>query len=1405
MDLESALFTVLPHGLFRGEHDILRASVFVAPRLSTGGVGERPLGDYDLFRSWPDLVPDLDLQLEFDGVAVVPAKADPDAPSPDRDIFDTVFTDEIAVHDHSLTDLSTHTWHSYPAAHIAHTVLDSYRAVGLASPEAMPPVTTGPLADLVAEIGRVGSEPASDDKLLDRLRETEHSQLDLDRSRRYVPSSAYTTSRQRFTAANRFYDRYRGTTRLRDEMGTAGTPVPPPPTPPRIDLHAYLGALGDYPELLRRLGLVLDVIVERPPALKEHGRVRLVVGNPVADFMGHEGTRPWTNYVLRDPLFVARPRHERYLRDGQLDFHTERLFVEQIDIDGSALKLIHAASSMHATRLYLTSGAPQGTMTADEGSLPALRSNGFTVVHRDRVESVVEQTDRAVLAQAAVTADVAPDLFAEDVTRGYRLDVDRDGSGFRTLCAREGRYAVRQADGTLVPIPLPPDEGYVKGASTTSVPGDPDVYLHEAMASWGGWSVVAGRPGHTVTTEETLDTSDPVPTASPDVPLVTSFRAQPGSLTPLRFGSTYRLRGRTVDLAGNSVDDKALDEQAPSDPQTFRRWEPVPHPVVLPHRDYGEGESQLRLVVRSTLGLTPKQWAALPRITALAAHSDPDTAYLTDDSRWLAPPKTSQQMAELHGGFDAAFGPGAGAAAVDAAYDLAVRESGELPDKPDRTPLVTPYLPDMSSRGASLRALPGTPSGSAHVQAWPSEDNGGPWHDRQPFRLEVVEGSGPPKWDADDRVLRVFLPQAELARVQLSSGVAARDLAVHGIWDLIGSGPLEARAREGRVWMITPGVELVLVHAVEKPLSPPVVAVPQSSMDRRSGESFVSLVGTIDNHAKSTGRLDVEAAWSMQRDDLSETFPADGVDGRALRSTFGHVGDFEIEATENQARTGRTDATGHGMPPRHLLRHDLGDTRHRVVGYHAKATTRFREYFDPHIWEQREADGTRVIEHVGPVATRHVPSSKRPDPPDVAYIVPTFTWTETVESLPARALGVVEAPRRGRAGAGVAVGVGAGAVRRQLMKTVVRTRTCGLRVWLDRPWYSSGDGELLGVVVRKQPWLTWPIDLAAGFEVSALAREGADRVASAIADRGLLRLRGRATLSPTERLMTVESATAELTALGPTLGTLFPAVTVAPPDRLLTTWGADPAFRSADPAGGPYIHQFPLRTAVGHAVTPEEETRSEVTVIGHTPQFDADRGMWFCDLEIDAGASYTPFIRLGLARYQPWSIDGHHLSRVVVPDFVQLMPRREARVSRSLPRIHVSVRGPVGLGALALVPGQASVDDVRRTHRVTATVQTRPAGATDDLLWRAVGEPLVLDPDVAGGVTSVLWSGWLPKDAVPDGQERRILVEEFELHETDADEVDPFDAVEEQQLNVLFASLNRHVRARLVYADALPY
>lgn len=102
--------------------------------------------------------------------------------------------------------------------------------------------------------------------------------------------------------------------------------------------------------------------------------------------------------------------------------------------------------------------------------------------------------------------------------------------------------------------------------------------------------------------------------------------------------------------------------------------------------------------------------------------------------------------------------------------------------------------------------------------------------------------------------------------------------------------------------------------------------------------------------------------------------------------------------------------------------HQLGDTKHRCIQYTAVASSRFQEYFtEPGLVFTRTSDPIMV----------DVPSSARPLPPDVLYVVPTFGW-ERQESTN--------------------------------LKSEVRFGN-GLRVYLDRPWYSSGQGELLGVVM----------------------------------------------------------------------------------------------------------------------------------------------------------------------------------------------------------------------------------------------------------------------------------------------------------------------------------------------------
>ena len=102
--------------------------------------------------------------------------------------------------------------------------------------------------------------------------------------------------------------------------------------------------------------------------------------------------------------------------------------------------------------------------------------------------------------------------------------------------------------------------------------------------------------------------------------------------------------------------------------------------------------------------------------------------------------------------------------------------------------------------------------------------------------------------------------------------------------------------------------------------------------------------------------------------------------------------------------------------------HQLGDTKHRMIRYRAVSSSRFQEYFpEPGI----------VTTRTGPSLTVDVPSSARPLPPDVGYVVPIFGWDRQVTTN---------------------------------TKTEVR-RGNGLRVYLNRPWYSSGPAELLGVVL----------------------------------------------------------------------------------------------------------------------------------------------------------------------------------------------------------------------------------------------------------------------------------------------------------------------------------------------------
>ena len=1109
----------------------------MSPRLLTDDGSELALaGNFPSFEDWPQTLAQCVFTIEVDGIGSAPVTIDPDALTPDSPTWHALF-DKTKVGDGKFKDLSETQFPSFPVADASKYILDLYTTVSESYPNAFPPVTTGPLATLAEDLGNISGDGRRRyyPMLEDMARTVEGPK---GRSWRYLDRDDFPVTPEGnrdpllvFTEAQRFHDRPGAR-----ELG-AQNPPPPPPEPPKVDFHGFVAFCGDYPNLMRRLGLAFDVLLEQPPGMKEDGRIRLEVRESPAEWMFAEAARPWTNYEIEDRRFLARPNdREGDLVDGMLRLEwIDRFQVNQIDVDGSSLKTVDFAANLQRINAHLK--AQNGlSMTADASSLPALRSSGFMISRDARNKKLVGRLDAAATNEDTHTDDeAAADLWAEDVNRGYRLDVEDQKRPGRwlSLHQRVGDYLLQQDDLSKLPLPseVPPDEGYVKGASTAAVPGkEEEQYLHEAMFGWEGWSLAAKRPGQAITNTDTAPPTAEDADENPyDMPLVTHFEATKGTLPRLRFGRTYRFRARAVDLAGNSVREEAIVPDHVTPLHTWWRWDPVPSPAVVPRRQFTEGESLMRMVIRSTLGELPNAYVQLGRITNLEGHTDAGLEYLAANDRHVAPPLGSQQLAEWHAKFEPAIGPATGSANLNAQFDIAKRESGSFlqagpnvfvvnPAHPDEATELTPawnkedtlqsgeyvchdvdqldlpYLPDPLSVGASFTSLPGAPG--SWLQQWEPTAANTPWHDRRPLRVRIENGSGPPVYSANQRLLTVLLPQAEMVTVNLSSYLTEGTQELFGPWmiqrGIFRSLPQRrAASQQGRAWMLTPWSQLTLVHAVEKPLEPPVievpaVGVPNTGVQRFVGETFAVLSGVVQNHAKSTGRLDVEATWSEPVDDVLQPAP-DTLAGNA------HVGDFQLLPSEDACRIDRDDAPASGtQPPKHELRHEFKDTKHRNVTYQATATTRFREYFPPVITNDRT-----LITHTGPEALLNIPSSRRPDPPDLLYVVPTWTFDEqTVRGL--------AVPNR----------------QQRLASTLLRTRSGGgLRVYMNRPWWSSGEGELLGVVLTHQPWLTWSIDVQNGLFASAVAQAVAEEFAQRAIDEGLVKPAGRITTAASERLL----------------------------------------------------------------------------------------------------------------------------------------------------------------------------------------------------------------------------------------------------------------------------------------------
>ena len=177
---------------------------------------------------------------------------------------------------------------------------------------------------------------------------------------------------------------------------------------------------------------------------------------------------------------------------------------------------------------------------------------------------------------------------------------------------------------------------------------------------------------------------------------------------------------------------------------------------------------------------------------------------------------------------------------------------------------------------------------------------------------------------------------------------------------------------------------------------------------------------------------------------------------------------------------------------------------------------------------------------------------------------------------------------------------------------------------------------------------------------------------------------------------------------------------------IVSQWGLDPLWDTTLPKHRSRIEDFPARVTA-EVVPLLESPTTNVHVVGHRVRWDQERGLWYCDIELDPGATYMPFVRLAVVRYQPNALAGAKISKVVLCEFAQVLPRRRAtfartaRRSRSAPRHRTGARthevaARQRISGHLVHPAARPGGETGR-NKVELVLQTRDPALDTDLAW----------------------------------------------------------------------------------------
>ncbi|NJM07831.1 hypothetical protein HC891_19010 [Candidatus Gracilibacteria bacterium] len=417
MATQTIIWTALPNGISgTGANRVLKLSVFVSPRLKAAASEGDRLSLFADLLDWPARLQGASFKLQFTNGPTVDATFDKS--KLDSALWKALFTPESFVRPFVFDNFQGRTLISYPAKLLHQSVKQSYQTTVTRDPEGWSVIDEGGVRGLDA--WAVEWNAAAEAAALANLGKPNPTGTEL-------------------TARALLFHR-------RPAEPSVQLPADPKDHERTLDVHEAFTALSSYPELMRRLGLVIDLTVPASavplsvpaavPPTTSHVALLPTVPPAPGGTLTRVNRSPRTACVVSANGFIARPIGADFA-DGLLLLNDVNYDLVPVDIDGAALKLVNTVSSLNR---------PTELTTFGEGP-PVLRSAGITLARTNEASRTTAAFGRAQANNTAVEAGQDVQLFADDLVTGLRIDVfDETKKAWRSLNQRVGTYRFERAN-----------------------------------------------------------------------------------------------------------------------------------------------------------------------------------------------------------------------------------------------------------------------------------------------------------------------------------------------------------------------------------------------------------------------------------------------------------------------------------------------------------------------------------------------------------------------------------------------------------------------------------------------------------------------------------------------------------------------------------------------------------------------------------------------------------------------------------------------------------------------------------------------------------------------------------------------------------------------------------------------